>query len=186
MLVFIHLICSSNPSSLNSSGSRFADGAQRNPTGKVFMKNRETDEWLIQNNKSTREFIRKWGSVVNHDQYLKPIVDPKYDIAFVVENCALGHFEHLEPWCRCLYYGNESVGHAKLYRQQEQSKTSFILDARLVGPNLGMIAPPKLNHSVVVRFDCKELDAMSFQIIPQLQKIIADTNELGEFEYSST
>ena len=27
-------------------GSRFADGAQRNPDGEVFMKNRETDEWL--------------------------------------------------------------------------------------------------------------------------------------------
>ena len=26
-------------------GSRFADGAKRNPDGQVFMKNRETDEW---------------------------------------------------------------------------------------------------------------------------------------------
>ena len=30
-------------------GSRFADGAKRNPNGEVFMKNRETDEWLKQN-----------------------------------------------------------------------------------------------------------------------------------------
>ena len=37
-------------------GSRFADGATRNPNGEVFMKNRETDEWLAQNQKSTREF----------------------------------------------------------------------------------------------------------------------------------
>jgi glycosyltransferase involved in cell wall biosynthesis len=42
-------------------GSRFADGAKRNPDGQVFMKNRETDEWLKQNQKSTREFLRKWG-----------------------------------------------------------------------------------------------------------------------------
>ena len=35
-------------------GSRFADGAKRNPDGKVFMKNRETDEWLTQNQKATR------------------------------------------------------------------------------------------------------------------------------------
>ena len=40
-------------------GSRFADGAKRNPTGEVFMKNRETDEWLQQNHRSTRNFIRK-------------------------------------------------------------------------------------------------------------------------------
>ena len=30
-------------------GSRFKDGAIRNPDGQVFMKNRETDEWLKQN-----------------------------------------------------------------------------------------------------------------------------------------
>ena len=27
-------------------GSRFVDGAKRNPDGQVFMKNRESDEWL--------------------------------------------------------------------------------------------------------------------------------------------
>ena len=55
-------------------GSRFADGAKRNPNGEVFMKNRETDEWLKQNQKSTREFIRKWGHYCKHDEYMKPIV----------------------------------------------------------------------------------------------------------------
>ena len=60
-------------------GSRFADGAQRNPDGQVFMKNRETDEWLRQNEKSTRNFIRKWGHFVMHDPYLKPIVPPRYN-----------------------------------------------------------------------------------------------------------
>ena len=53
-------------------GSRFADGAKRNPDGNVFMKNRETDEWLKQNQKATREFIRKWGHFVKHDQLVYP------------------------------------------------------------------------------------------------------------------
>ena len=30
-------------------GSRFKEGVKRNPDGEVFMKNRETDEWLKQN-----------------------------------------------------------------------------------------------------------------------------------------
>ena len=49
-------------------GSRFKDGAKRNPDGQVFMKNRETDEWLKQNQRSTRNFIRKWGHFVKHDE----------------------------------------------------------------------------------------------------------------------
>ena len=40
-------------------GSRFADGAQRNPMGDVTMVGRETDEWLLQNERSTRNFARK-------------------------------------------------------------------------------------------------------------------------------
>ena len=39
-------------------GSRFADGAKRNPDGQVFMKGRESSEWLAQNLRSTRNFIR--------------------------------------------------------------------------------------------------------------------------------
>ena len=58
-------------------GSRFADGAKRNPDGQVFMKNRETDEWLKQNQRSTRNFIRKWGHFVKHDEYLMPMIPPK-------------------------------------------------------------------------------------------------------------
>ena len=57
-------------------GSRFKDGAMRNPAGQVFMKGRESSEWLEQNLKSTREFIRKWGHMVKHDKMMKPIVPP--------------------------------------------------------------------------------------------------------------
>jgi hypothetical protein len=48
------------------------------------MKNRETDEWLAQNQKSTREFLRKWGHMCKHDALMKPIVPPKYDIRYKV------------------------------------------------------------------------------------------------------
>ena len=59
------------------------------------MKNRESDEWLKQNQKSTREFIRKWD-FVKHDSLMKPIVPPKYDVGFVVENCTKDMLMELE------------------------------------------------------------------------------------------
>ena len=68
-------------------GSRFKDGALRNPAGQVFMKGRESSEWLAQNLWSTRNFIRKWGHFVKHDSLMMPIIPPKYNIGFVVENC---------------------------------------------------------------------------------------------------
>ena len=101
-------------------GSRFADGAQRNPNGEVFMKNRETDEWLKQNQKSTREFIRKWGHYCQHDKYMKPIVPPKYNVAIRVENCTPQLLEALEPWCDRIYTDLEEF---VLYQEKEQPNT---------------------------------------------------------------
>jgi glycosyltransferase involved in cell wall biosynthesis len=60
-------------------GSRFKDGALRNPAGQVFMKGRESTEWLEQNLRSTRNFIRKWGHMVKHNELMYPIIPPKYD-----------------------------------------------------------------------------------------------------------
>tara|TARA_Y100000004_G_scaffold107048_1_gene120167 strand:- start:27 stop:599 length:573 start_codon:yes stop_codon:yes gene_type:complete len=67
------------------------------------MKNRETDEWLAQNQRSTRNFIRKWGHYVKHDNLLKPVVPPKYDIGIIVYNCTYIHLKEIEPWCSTIY-----------------------------------------------------------------------------------
>ena len=103
-------------------GSRFADGAKRNPDGQVFMKNRETDEWLQQNHRSTRNFIRKWGHFVKHDALMKPIIPPKYDVGFVVSNCSHTLLYELEPWCSTIY----TDWGTKTYIETEQENTMFI------------------------------------------------------------
>ena len=156
-------------------GSRFADGAKRNPDGQVFMKNRETDEWLAQNIRSTRNFIRKWGHFVKHDALLKPIVPPKYDIGFVVKNCNEQMLEMLEPWCSTIYIDHSFD--AKHYIDREQSNTMFNLDKRIQS-----IHGKKVND-IEVRFDGSQFTNQSFQYIQQLSEILAnDELEIGSFE----
>ncbi len=145
-------------------GSRFADGAKRNPNGEVFMKNRETDEWLAQNIRSTRNFIRKkfLGNFVKHN-FIKPIVPPKI-------------LELLEPWCSVIYCGyiyiedyieKENIIHYIIYIQGVRTLHSF----------------QKQNHGVEVKFDGSKFNNDSFQIIQQLSEILANDEELevGEF-----
>ena len=114
-------------------GSRFADGAKRNPNGEVVMKNRETDEWLIQNEKSTREFVRKWGHFVNHDKYLKPIIPGKYNIGFILyKNSHKPILIHaLEPWCDTLYT-DLNLDLINKYIGIEQKNTSFNLSEKIL------------------------------------------------------
>jgi hypothetical protein len=58
---------------------------------------KDSPEWTKQNLKSEKNFIRKWGTTVNHDQMMKPIVSHKYNIGFAVTNCNANMLYTLEP-----------------------------------------------------------------------------------------
>ena len=156
-------------------GSRFADGAKRNPNGEVFMKNRETDEWLKQNQKATREFIRKWGHFVKHDQFLKPIIPSKYDVGFVVKNCNMNLLGSIEPWCSTIYIDNFS-NLTNEYFQNEKRNTLYDLSER--------VAPydSEKKNAILVEMDGTKLYETDFNHIQQLSEIIQNSGEIGTFE----
>ena len=159
-------------------GSRFKDGALRNPAGQVFMKGRESSEWLAQNLRSTRNFIRKWGHMVKHDELMMPIVPPKYDVGFVVKNCDNKMLRELEPWCSDMY--GDWVGHkgfgVNKYIEEEQPNTQFDLSKKLHS----LYTEP--DNDVVVRFDASNLNQNNFQILVNLSEILQQSGEVGEME----
>jgi len=160
-------------------GSRFADGATRNPNGEVFMKNRETDEWLAQNQKSTREFIRKWGHYCKHDALMKPIVPPKYNIGIRVENCTPKLLEALEPWCDRIYVDLENF---VLYQEKEQPNTSFDLNKRLHGAEYVNEAEDRYDYDdIIVEVNGALFHQQDMQLLSQLSEILQDNGEIGSF-----
>ncbi len=160
-------------------GSRFKDGALRNPAGQVFMKGRESSEWLAQNLRSTRNFIRKWGHMVKHDALMMPIIPPKYDVGFVVENCNTDMLRELEPWCSDIY--GDWVGHkgfgVNKYIEEEQPKTDFSLSKKIHSDHI------EPENDVVVRFNANALTQENFQILVELSSILKESGEVGEMEY---
>ena len=157
-------------------GSRFADGAKRNPDGKVFMKNRETDEWLKQNQKATKEFIRKWGHMVKHDKYLKPIIPSKYNIGFVVHNSNNQLLAALEPWCSNIFIDHNGME----YVLNEDKQTSFDLVKKVHN-----IEDEKYND-ILIEFDGRFVDQQNFSYIQDISSILDNTyqelEEGSEFE----
>ena len=151
-------------------GSRFAEGAKRNPEGEVAMVGRETDEWLTQNERSTRNFARKWSSYCLHDDYLKPYIQPKYDIGYVVKNCDITGLRGLEPWSDGMFIDNETL--VEHYIKEEQPNTQFDLKKRLT---------EKLDNDIIVEFDLSELNQEEFEVLLILPEIIKDSGKVGEF-----
>ena len=159
-------------------GSRFKDGALRNPAGQVFMKGRESSEWLAQNLRSTRNFIRKWGHMVKHDELMYPIIPPKYGVGFVVENCSTDMLKELEPWCSDIYgdwLGHKGYGVNK-YIEEEQKDTQFDLSKKIHSDRI------KPKNDVIVKFDCNKLNQDNFQIIVNLSEILQESGDVGEME----
>jgi len=165
---------------MTSRGSRFKDGAMRNPAGQVFMKGRESSEWLEQNLRSTRNFIRKWGHFVKHDNMLYPIVPPKYDVGFKVTNCNAQMLKELEPWCSTIFIDNDDI--IQQYIQEEQKNTAFDLSKRIKPVNKQDGKKSVLSNSVTVSFDASRLNSENFQILVNLSEILTDSAERGKME----
>ena len=74
-----------------SRGSRFNKHA-----GGAAGKNSE--EWLQTTTTNMKKFIKKWGTLVQHDQFMKPIISPVYNKSINIINSNPHLEEALEPW----------------------------------------------------------------------------------------
>ena len=156
---------------MTSRGSRFNPMAGGAPV-------KDTPEWIHTTTKNMRNFIRKWGTMVQHDEMMKPIVSPKYDIGFVIENCDTNMLKELEPWCSDIY--GDWVGHKGYgvngYIKEEQPNTLIDLSKKIHSDHI----EPK--NDIVVRFDANKLNVNNFQIIVKLSDILQESGEVGEME----
>ena len=147
-------------------------GSRRNTVDKAKNIYEDSPEWLAQNMRSTRNFIRKWGHFVKHDALMKPIVPNKYDVEFRVFNSNLNLLTLLEPWCGRIYIDNPSL--IEPYIQQEQPNTQIDLSNRI---NIEGV-----NSEITVRIDGNTFNQQDFGIIQQLAEIIQDSGQIGKFK----
>ena len=129
-------------------------------------------EWQYTTNKNARNFIRKWGHFVKHDQYMKPIIPPKFDIGFIIHNCTDQLLNVLEPWCNNVYIDISPDD----YVWKEQSNTKFDLLTRIHD-----IHDVAKTNDILVTIDGSRFTNEDFYVIQELATIIKQTNDIGEF-----
>ena len=151
-----------------SRGSRFNKHA-----GGSAGKN--SNEWLYTTNKNGRNFVRKWGHFVLHDEYMKPIIPSKYNIGLVVKNCDEQLLGLLEPYCDNIYVDCEY----KEYLDKEQPSTLINLSTRVLPYD------NEKNNHVLVEIDKKNFNENDMVILQQLSQILDDSGKVGEFKLSN-
>jgi len=138
-----------------------------------------SEEWKETSHRNMRNFIRKWGHEVRHDQLMKPIIPPKYDIQIRLFNSNLNSLFHLEPWCNHIVIDTDQNLKDE-YISIEQPNTLIDLNNRI-----SLITQYSPDSDIIVRIDSKDLNQENFKYISLLPDIINKTNDTGEFEVGS-
>ena len=151
---------------MTSRGSRFNPMAGGAP-------GKDSPEWIHTTTKNMRNFVRKWGTTVQHDKFMKPIVSPKYDIGFVIKNCNENILGYLEPWCSNIYVDCEYYD----YMEKEQPNTLYNLNKRIHSIHA------KKDNDIIIQFDGNNLNENNFEFIGKLSEILKESGEVGHMEY---
>ncbi len=138
-----------------------------------------SSEWEQHNIRSARNFIRKWGTFVSHNEFLEPIVKPKYSIGLLLENATLDKLVFVEPWVSCVYWQSKDMGLGLKYISNEQQNTIYDLRHRVKHMSAAL---DETKHDIWI--SCGE--HADLNLITLITDIIHNTNEVGEFELSSS
>jgi hypothetical protein len=134
---------------------------------------KKSDDWNKLANINTREFIRKWGSMPLYDNYQYPIINPKFSIFLNIYNISYEILHYIEPLFTKLYIDDETI--LSKYIHCEQKNTKYDLRERVcINKDLN-------DYEICISFDATNLTNESFYILQNIQKIIADSGEPGEF-----
>ena len=125
------------------------------------------DDYESTMSRCRRDFTRKWGDWIQNDEYQFPIINPKYDIGFIVKNCNLNLLQALEPWCSNVYVDNNRSEYIDL----EQPNTSFNLHERV------LLFDNEKNNEILVTINGNLFNQQDFQYIQQLSVILTDSGE---------
>ncbi len=147
-------------------------GSRRNTADKATSIYQDSPEWLAQNMRSTRNFIRKWGHFVKHDTLMKPIIPPKYDVGIQLVNGNEHLLAALEPWCTSMY----TDVNFESYCTKEQPNTLYPLLNKMYG------IEEDVTNDVLIRVDGKSINKFDIENIYEISSILKDSGEVGEFE----
>ena len=150
-------------------------GSRRNTVDKAKNIYEDSPEWLAQNMRSSRNFIRKWGHFVQHDSLMKPIIPPKYDIGFIYKHNDINLLSHLEPWCSTIYVNTDLL---QEYIQVEQTNTTIDLKDKIKPFD------NEKQNQILVEIN-SNFAQEDFNYIQQLSQILANSGEIGKFELGS-
>ncbi len=124
-----------------------------------------------------RNYIRKWGSWIENNEYQYPIINPKYDIGLVVSGrVSKEAIVALEPWFNTIYVNEECKIIIDQYVKEEQVNTSYDVSNRI------KTLPCKIDNDIIVEINVDAISNSMMSLVSKLPKILQTAEEGAYYE----
>ena len=160
-------------------GSRFKDGLEIEqvidlPDGTKWYKPKDSEEYLKLRHIKFREWWRKWGTNVLHDELMMPKVGNVRNVGLLINNCTEYMLGALEPWCSTIYVDCD----IQQYIATEQPNTLYDLTKRVRQLNT------TADNDVTISFDGEKFNQEHFSMfIQNLSTVLDQVTEEGIYEF---
>lgn len=131
------------------------------------------NSYMIAEVNARKNYLRKWNSWIENDEYHHPIVPPKYDTCAILSNVTdTNQLSFFEPWFGKVVVDNINV--VAPYITQEQSTTKLNMNHRVSTETDDLT-----KHDVYVNINVSKFTQEDFNILQKLSFIL---NELEQTE----
>ena len=168
-------------------GSRYKDGIGK-----------DSEEWKFTNYKAERNFNRKWGTSILHDQYLAPVIGNKYDKHVVLDftNDELESQELyealsiIEPWASkitIITENKELINETNAYIANEQKLTTYNMEERVsIQPEITKDWVAQDEHDIIFITTMKNFRTDNGVVIVALNNVLEQVTEPSSYSISNS
>ena len=135
------------------------------------------DEFETLEVNARKNFLRKWSSWIINDEWMHPIVVPKYNTCVIADNVDnIEYLDNLEPWfCHTVIDSFDLVAQ---YLYKEQPNTTLDMSERISTKEMGNDS----NYGVKVYVDVHQLTPEDYGNLGKMNLILDQLNKNGSLQ----
>ena len=124
-----------------------------------------------------KNFIRKWGSWIMNDEWMHPIIIPKYNTCLIADNVdSVEQLDNLEPWfCHTVIDSFDLVAQ---YLYREQSNTTLDMSERISSKEMEEYS----DYGVKIYIDLHQLTPEDYDTLGKMNLILDELNKSMSYE----
>ena len=124
-----------------------------------------------------KNFIRKWGSWIMNDEWMHPIIVPKYNTCLIADNVdSVEQLDNLEPWfCHTVIDSFDLVAQ---YLYREQPNTTLDMSERISSKEMEEYS----DYGVKIYIDLHQLTPEEYGTLGKMNLILDELNKSMSYE----